>query len=1047
MTRNRLVFVVNCILFLGSLSTTLSLIQQRDFTLRGYVNAAEDPNLPWRIPRLGVNAELIQYSASEIYDQLDLMRQANVTWVRQFIRWDEIEATRGEFDWSEIDRVVDVFRGQNELSLIPVLVNSPAWARHPLATDSATSPPESASDFATFVEQFVERYGETIQYYQIWDEPNLQEMWGGLDPRAVDYVDLLAHAHQVIHRTDQDAVVIAAALAPTLEIGPQNVSDLIFLQDMYAHGAQDYMDAVAAKPYGFNHPPDDRVIHHDLLNFSRIVALRDIMVENRDANKLLWASEWGWNSLPAHWMGLPSIWGSVTEQNQIQYVISGLQRAESEWPWLGGMILQHWQPQAEPDDPHWGFALIGPDGQPTPLWQALGQIEPQKVASNGLYPAVNPFAQFSGVWTFGPLGADVGWVQDSQLEFDFAGQNIALYVRRDDYIAYIYPTIDGQPANNLPQDNADNAYLVLSSASQEPEQNLIQLANDLSDGRHTLQITVDRGWDRWALIGFGVSDNDRTLPYQQQITIAWLCVGITTIGVFINRRSVTDFVSKPLYTFFASLSQTTEIISSLIATLALLVGMLLTWGNETPKILRRDPTPLIAAIFSSGLVWLEPNIILMILALFVLFIIIYHHLYIGLAFTLFWSPFFLFPVELYQFAFPLAEVLLLLTFIAWTLRSIGKFAYRQQTTVSQFRRGWQIAEITKRIQWLDWCIIAWGGLALVSLTWAEWRSTAVTEFRVIILEPILFYVIFRTGNLKRKEVIVILDLFLIAAVLVAGIGLIQFVHGEAVITAEAGARRLASVYGSPNNVALLLGRALPFLFAFTLIHVDAKRRILAASALFIVLAAFILTQSAGGIFLGLPALLIVTLMLSLGKRARLGVMVLILLLVVGFVFALQIPRFSRLLDLSSGTNFYRLRVWESALDAIRDHPLTGLGLDQFLYAFRGYYIRPDAWQEPNLSHPHNIILDFWVRLGFGGVILLAGFLFGFWRKVKFIWSHLPQTDPYARAALVGIIASMVNLVVHGLVDNSVYVQDLSYIFLFLLILVHVFHTQLTVSKE
>ena len=56
---------------------------------------------------------------------------------------------------------------------------------------------------------------------------------------------------------------------------------------------------------------------------------------------------------------------------------------------------------------------------------------------------------------------------------------------------------------------------------------------------------------------------------------------------------------------------------------------------------------------------------------------------------------------------------------------------------------------------------------------------------------------------------------------------------------------------------------------------------------------------------------------------------------------------------------------------IHDHPITGLGLDQFLYAYRGRYILPDAWQEPNLSHPHNILLDFWVRLGIFGVLLFS----------------------------------------------------------------------------
>ena len=61
------------------------------------------------------------------------------------------------------------------------------------------------------------------------------------------------------------------------------------------------------------------------------------------------------------------------------------------------------------------------------------------------------------------------------------------------------------------------------------------------------------------------------------------------------------------------------------------------------------------------------------------------------------------------------------------------------------------------------------------------------------------------------------DALIIAGLLVAIIGLWQYLNGEAIITAEGGSRRLASVYGSPNNVALILGRCIPFALAFHLL--------------------------------------------------------------------------------------------------------------------------------------------------------------------------------------------------------------------------------------
>jgi O-antigen ligase len=157
--------------------------------------------------------------------------------------------------------------------------------------------------------------------------------------------------------------------------------------------------------------------------------------------------------------------------------------------------------------------------------------------------------------------------------------------------------------------------------------------------------------------------------------------------------------------------------------------------------------------------------------------------------------------------------------------------------------------------------------------------------------------------------------------------------------------------------------------------------------------------------------------------------------IIGFALALRSARFARLLDLSSGTNFSRLRVWESALNIIEDRPLTGIGLDQFLYAFRGAYIRPDAWQEPDLSHPHNFILDFWVRLGIVGVAIFFWLQIAFWSAARRAYTQLRDTSPILKALLIGTMGSMTNLLAHGLVDNSVYVNDLALVFVLLLAVV------------
>lgn len=1032
MKRQYLIFAVAFAALVGSLVTVFTTRQEKAFQLRGYINAAQDANLPPRVPRFGVNANLEQYSPAELQQQLDRMAQLNVVWVRQRFLWDEIEPTKGEYQWETVDRIVEALDEYPQFHLVAVLTNTPAWARTALSPDDPTAPPENPAPFAVFASAFAARYGETVDHYQIWDEPNLEATWGGMDPRPADYAALLRETYPAIHGVDASAQVIAGALAPTTETGPKNISDLLYLRELYALGAADYMDAVAAKPYGFDRPPDDRIVNNETLNFSRIVALREIMVENNDGTKPFWAMDWGWNSLPSDWTGNPSIWGSVSTDQQAGYTLGALDRAEQEWPWLAGMILHTWQPNVEADNPLWGFAIMDQQNEPTPLGNVLRDYQPDSVASNGYYPAVNPYAQYSGVWTFGELGADIGWINDSQLDFTFSGTSISMLLRQDDYVAHLYPRIDNQLPDALPRDAAGNAYIVLTSASLTPETRLIPLARDLQPGQHTLHLIADKGWDRWALAGYAVSSEDLAEPFDQQIIVGWIAViislaAVTITGWSINWRGLT----KPFTALTQRLSASGQLVFSVVTSIALLLGMMLTWGDGTPNILRREPAQLGLAVVTAGLIYIEPGFLLTIVAAFLLFVVIYNRLDYGLALIIFWSPFFLFPVELYRFAFPMAETTLLLTGAAGLLKALAYWGRERQSSNPQFpSHGLKL-----QLNPLDYAVAAWVMLGVLSLLWTQYRSPALTELRVLFLEPAIFYILFRVIIREKQQFLLLVDALLLAGVTVACIGLLQFVRGEAVITAEDGARRLASVYGSPNNVGLFLGRCIPFGLAYLLIPVDRRRRLAAGLALGIMGVAVVLSQSVGAIFIGIPAAVVTVLLLALGKRARLPLLILVVLGVIGFAVSLQSARFARVLDFSSGTNFFRLRVWQSAINVISDHPITGLGLDQFLYAFRGYYILPDAWQEPNLSHPHNFLLDFWIRLGIAGVALLAIIQIFFWRNARQIYQWVRQGDRIVFALIVGTMGSMINLLAHGLIDNSVYVQDLAYVFILLLALI------------
>ena len=137
-------------------------------------------------------------------------------------------------------------------------------------------------------------------------------------------------------------------------------------------------------------------------------------------------------------------------------------------------------------------------------------------------------------------------------------------------------------------------------------------------------------------------------------------------------------------------------------------------------------------------------------------------------------------------------------------------------------------------------------------------------------------------------------------------------------------------------------------------------------------------------------------------------------------------RFQRLLDFSQGTGYLRIQLWRSAWQMALDHPLLGVGPDNFLYAFRSGYILPTAWQEPALNHPHNLLLDWWTRLGIPGLVLgLTFFALG----VRSIWREIRRGE---NAALgVGLLAATVAALAHGLIDVSYALPDLMLVWVLL----------------
>jgi O-antigen ligase len=122
----------------------------------------------------------------------------------------------------------------------------------------------------------------------------------------------------------------------------------------------------------------------------------------------------------------------------------------------------------------------------------------------------------------------------------------------------------------------------------------------------------------------------------------------------------------------------------------------------------------------------------------------------------------------------------------------------------------------------------------------------------------------------------------------------------------------------------------------------------------------------------------------------------------------------------------RVQVWQSALHAIADNPLTGMGLDNFrrLMPFRyPAAVVPDSY---DIGHAHNQLLQAAVDLGLPGLVgYLALWLGAALLAVK---SYLSSSDPWRRALAAGIGAALLASFLHGLTDAVALVSKPGVIF-------------------
>jgi len=167
-----------------------------------------------------------KYNLPSLDFMLERMAESGVKWARVETRSYPVSPEDGYYKWAGLDSVIYGLRDR-KINIFITFDGKAlgAWSRSKRPLDRAV-----IKGWLTFVKKLVERYHQDVKYWEILNEPKINE----------NYVTIVKAASKAIKAIDPQAKILAGSLARV------NVAGLRF---MLEHGAGPYVNVITYHPY------------------------------------------------------------------------------------------------------------------------------------------------------------------------------------------------------------------------------------------------------------------------------------------------------------------------------------------------------------------------------------------------------------------------------------------------------------------------------------------------------------------------------------------------------------------------------------------------------------------------------------------------------------------------------------------------------------------------------------------------------------------------------------------------------------------------------
>lgn len=312
----------------------------------------------------------------------------------------------------------------------------------------------------------------------------------------------------------------------------------------------------------------------------------------------------------------------------------------------------------------------------------------------------------------------------------------------------------------------------------------------------------------------------------------------------------------------------------------------------------------------------------------------------------------------------------------------------------------------------------WVILFVIVYAFSAMTSLSLTESRNIFLLTatfILFYFVVINSVTTKKQINLLLYVFIIGATIASLYGLYQYVFGDVYAQAwldsnmfEDIKMRVYSTFENPNVFGEYLLLVVPVITALLFTEKGWKKKIVLLAMLGINGVALILTFSRGcwlGILFGIAILAVVI-------DRRFILLGIALLLMAPFILPESIiNRFMSIGNMGDSSTSYRVFIWMGTIAMLKDYWISGVGLG--ITSFNKVY---PVYSYNNIAapHSHNLYLQLVVEHGIIGLIVFVGIIYNFFKET--IISAYKKRN----LVLVGIISGVLAFLVQSMTDHTWY---------------------------